>query len=392
MKILVMIDIYSKSPMGGAGTVLLESARAFRHAGHEVLVICRRRHDLGDYEFIDGIPFWTFDVRSRGARGMWDLVKGYRETVRNVIAGQRFDAILCHHPLPLWCVASRLPAAIPVVSVFHSPWPEEYRLMHGRRATPWGRALRTWVESEALARSDRVVTLSGYMRSELEGRYPACGSKSHVVPGGVDLARFPFHADPAAARAAVADIVQLPASAFWVLAVRRLVPRTGVDSLVSAVARIAPEAPDLRLVIAGTGPMEASCRRLAAERGVADRVFFTGFVPAARLPALYGAADLSVLPSRTLEGFGLSALESMAAGTPVLATPVGGIPEVLGPFSRDLLTAGWDDAAIGHALLRWHARRQELRALRPACRRYVEETFSWDVMRSGVEALFKQLK
>ena len=319
-------------------------------------------------------------------------MKGYRETVRQIIAGQRFDAILCHHPLPLWCVAERLPTAIPVVSVFHSPWPEEYRVMHGRAATPWGRAVRTWVESEAMARSDRVVALSGYMRDELEGRYPACQEKSSVIPGGVDLARFPFHPDTAAARAAVADLVRLPPSAFWVLTVRRLVPRTGVDGLIAAVARIAPDAPDLRLVVAGTGPLEAEYRRLAAARGLADRIVFTGFVPSERLPALYGAADLFVLPSRALEGFGLATLEAMAAGTPALATPVGGIPEVLGPFGRDFLTTGWDDASIAHALLGWYMRRAELAALRASCRRYVEERFSWDRMRSGIETLFKQLK
>lgn len=392
MKILVLIDVYSKSPMGGAGTVLLESARGFRRAGHDVLVMCRRRQDIGDYEFIDGIPFWTFDSGEGGARGLWELMKGYRETIREIIAGQRFDAILCHHPLPLWCVAGRLPKAIPVVSVFHSPWPEEYRVMHGARATPWGRAARTWVESEALARSDRIVALSDYMRGELEGRYPAAGERASVIPGGVDLGRFPFRAVAAGERPAWAGLVPFPPSAFWVLTVRRLVPRTGVDTLIRAVARIASVAPELKLVVGGTGPLEGEYRRLAGDLGVADRVAFTGFVPESRLASLYGAADLFVLPSRTLEGFGLSILESMAVGTPVLATPVGAIPEVLGPFGREYITAGWDEASVAHALLGWSMRRAELAERRAACRRHVEERFSWDRMCVGIEKLFKQLK
>ncbi len=392
MKILVLIDVYSKSPMGGAGTVLLESARALRRAGHDVLVMCRRRRDIGDYEFIDGIPFWTFDPGGRGIRGLWELVKGYRETVREIIAGQRFDAILCHHPMPLWCVAGRLPKAIPVVSIFHSPWPEEYRVMHGTRATPWGRAARTWIESEALTRSDRIVTLSGYMRGELEGRYPAAGEKASVIPGGVDLGRFPFRASVAEERPAWSGLVPFSPSAFWILTVRRLVPRTGVDTLIRAVARIAPVAPELKLVVGGTGPLEREYRSLAGELGVADRVAFTGFVPDGRLASLYGAADLCVLPSRTLEGFGLAILESMATGTPVLATPVGAIPEVLGPFGREYVAAGADEASLAHALLGWYVRRGELAGRRAACRRHVEERFSWDVMRAGIETLFRQIK
>ncbi len=391
MKILVLIDIYSKAPMGGAGTVLLETARALRQAGHEALVLCRRRQDISDYEFIEGIPFWTFSVETEGFRGAWDLMRGYQAATQAVVAGRRWDVILSHHPLPLWAVAQRLPRAIPVVSVFHSPWPEEYRLMHGGKASWAGRAARTWIESEALDRSDRVVTLSHSMRREAEERYPACAGKTAVIPGGVDLDRFSFVADPARERAAWSREIPFPSSTFWVLTVRRHVPRTGVDALIAAVARIAPDVPDLRLVIGGTGPLEGEYRRLAAERGVSDRVAFTGFLPPERLAALYRTADLFVLPSRALEGFGLAILEAMAAGTPVLATPIGGIPEVLGPFNPDLLCAGWDESAIAHALLGWYTRRLEIARMRPGCRRYVEEKFSWDATRKNLERIFEEL-
>lgn len=388
MKILVLIDVYSKAPMGGAGTVLRETAKAFRQAGHDVLVLCRRRRDIGDYEFIDDVPFWTFAAETGGVRRAWRLLSAYRRATQAVLAGRRWDLILCHHPLPLWAVMHRLPAAIPVVSVFHSPWAEEYRVLHGDRASWAGRQVRAWIEGEALTRSARVVTLSRYMREEAAARYPALADRIDVVPGGVDLTRYAFVADPASARAALDLGIPFLPTAFWVTTVRRHVPRTGVDTLIRAVARIAADAPNLRLVVGGTGPCEAAYRTLAAEVGLSDRVFFTGFLPDEKLAALLGASDLFVLPSRVLEGFGLATLEAMAAGTPVLATPVGGIPEILDPFSPDLLAESWDDAALARALLTWYGRRERLIRLRPSCRQYVEARYGWDRVRQDLERTF----
>ena len=386
MNILILIDVYSKFPMGGAGTVLLETAKTFRAAGHSVLVLCRRRRDIGDYEFIEGVPFWTFNAEEEGLRGAARLWGAYRKNCQAALAGRRWDVILCHHPLPLWSVGRELPQAIPVVSLFHSPWPEEYRLMQGDGASGMGCFLRTWIEREALARSDRIVTLSRYMGDDAARRYPACAGKIDVVPGGVNLERFSFQVDPLAARAGLG--LPWDPGGFWVLTIRRHVPRTGIDSLLAAVARIAPDAPDLRLVVGGTGPLEPAYRRQAETLGIADRVHFTGFLPTERLPGFYGAADLFVLPSRNLEGFGLSTVEAMATGTPALVTPVGGAPEVVAPFDGRLVAAGWDEAAIAHALLAWHARRDALRKMRSACRRYAEERFSWDMMRAGLEKTF----
>ena len=82
MKILILIDVFSKFPMGGAGRVLLESAKAFRNSGHEVLVLCRRRQDLAEYEYVEGVPFWTFPFEEKGMEGAISLVQSYRRICR----------------------------------------------------------------------------------------------------------------------------------------------------------------------------------------------------------------------------------------------------------------------------------------------------------------------
>jgi len=84
--------------------------------------------------------------------------------------------------------------------------------------------------------------------------------------------------------------------------------------------------------------------------GVADTVCLIGFVAEEDLPLAYAAADVSVLPSVALEGFGLTIVESLAAGTPAVATPVGGMPEVLGPLQPSLLTQDATPAALASKL------------------------------------------
>ncbi len=89
----------------------------------------------------------------------------------------------------------------------------------------------------------------------------------------------------------------------------------------------------------GRGPLEHELRAQATASGLGERILFTGFVPDDDLPKIYAAADFSIVPSEALEGFGLTTLESLACGTPVLVTPVGGLPETVASFDRSLILA-----------------------------------------------------
>jgi glycosyltransferase involved in cell wall biosynthesis len=97
----------------------------------------------------------------------------------------------------------------------------------------------------------------------------------------------------------------------------------GLEILLRAFRLLAREVPDLHLAIGGSGPLEGMLRALRGSLGLSDRVRFLGYVPEAALPGLYAAADLFVLPTEQLEGFGLVTVEALACGTPVVGTPVG---------------------------------------------------------------------
>jgi glycosyltransferase involved in cell wall biosynthesis len=180
-----------------------------------------------------------------------------------------------------------------------------------------------------------------------------------------------------------------PAGRRIVVAVRRLVPRMGLENLVAAMAAVRAAVPDALLLIAGRGRMHEELAAQVAALGLGEHVRLIGFVSDEDLPLFYRAADVSVVPSVALEGFGLVAAESLAAGTPCLVTPVGGLPEVAGGLSAALVmkSALVDDmaAAIRAALLREVALPDE-----QACRDYAQAAFSWDLIARRVAEVYAQ--
>jgi glycosyltransferase involved in cell wall biosynthesis len=154
------------------------------------------------------------------------------------------------------------------------------------------------------------------------------------------------------------------------VAARRFVPRTGVVELVEACATIAARIPDVRVAVAGDGPLAGEVRERIHELGLQDHVRLLGWVSDADLVGWFRAADLAVLPTQELEGFGLATAEALACGTPVVGTPAGATPEVLrrldpGLVTRDVSPAAITDAVV--ALLRDPARLADLaRAARAA--------------------------
>src|SRR5438105_14076750 len=111
----------------------------------------------------------------------------------------------------------------------------------------------------------------------------------------------------------------------------------GLDILVEAWAIVVRAHQDAVLALVGDGESRGSLERMALQLGLSDNIRFLGKVDDRELVHWYRAADVSVIPSVALEGFGLVILESLACGTPVIGTDVGGIPEALRPLAPTLI-------------------------------------------------------
>jgi len=177
-----------------------------------------------------------------------------------------------------------------------------------------------------------------------------CGAPAErvaVIPCGVNLERFPLQ-DRARCRA----VLGLPQGDRVLLSVGRFAPVKGLDLLLDALARV-PNRGSLRLLVAGgDGPDGEGARRLgarAAQLGVGEQVRFLGRLPQEELPSHYGAADALVLPSH-YESFGLVPLEALSCGTPVIATRVGAMGDVIRPGVNGFLAEEPAPEALARAL------------------------------------------
>jgi glycosyltransferase involved in cell wall biosynthesis len=281
------------------------------------------------------------------------------------------DAINLHFALYSFPILDLLPKQVPITFNFHGPWASE-SIQEGAKKKV-NVLLKKWlIEQRTYNRCDRFIVLSKAFGKILHQEYQIPWEKIHIIPGGVDIEKFQPGLSVTEARA----VLGWPQDRQIVFTSRRLVHRVGIDKLLDAWFSIKSRNPNIWLAIGGKGPMQSVLQRQVTELGVDDHVKFIGFLPDELLPVAYQAADLSVMPSQSFEGFGLSLVESLACGTPVVCTPVGGMPEILEPFSPDLICASNSESAIAETLEQALLGKIKVPSSHE-CREYATANFDW---------------
>jgi glycosyltransferase involved in cell wall biosynthesis len=291
--------------------------------------------------------------------------------VRTVLRDGGIDVVAAHFA-PYALPVLDLVRGLPFVFHFHGPWAAESRT---ERQRGLGLRAKRAIESIVYRRAKRFIVLSRAFGDLLAETYGVARELIDVVPGGVDVERFDIAGTRRDARVALG----IPTDRPVIGTVRRLVHRVGVEGLVDAISIARDSLPDVLLLIAGAGPLAAYLAAGAAARGLQENIRFIGFVPDERLPLLYRACDVSVVPSVALEGFGLTTVESLAAGTPVLVTPVGGLPETVEGLDPGLVLPDNRPTSLATALV--EALNGTRRLPTPAqCRDYARANFAWRVI------------
>lgn len=192
-----------------------------------------------------------------------------------------------------------------------------------------------------------------------------------VIPNGVDLLRFenpaPHELDPAEAT---------------LITTSRLVEKNGVGDIISAMKHL-PDTVSLRIL--GTGPLERELRRRVKKLGLDSRVSFMGFVAQDDIPRHLHHADIFVRPSLS-EGQGISFIEAMAASLPVIATPVGGIPDFLKDGETGLFAKPRDPESIARAVRRLIEDPPLRRRITEKALALVRERYGWDLIASEMKS------
>ncbi len=284
-----------------------------------------------------------------------------RSAIAAALRQERVDLVAAHFAM-FACPALRQLRDRPFVFHFHGPWSAESA---EEGANGVAVALKRRVEQAVYRRADRVIVLSRAFAGLVHEQYGVREDLIRIVPGSVDTARF----NTATSRAEARERLGWPADRPILLSVRRLARRMGLDRLIEAMTAVVRAEPDVLLMIVGRGRMLPALQAQVESLSLGRNVRFLGFVPDAQLPLVYRAADLNVIPTAALEGFGLTAIEALASGTCSLVTPVGALPEVAGELSPALVFRSPDAADIAERLI--EARRGTL-ALpgERACRDY----------------------
>ncbi|MDH4113621.1 MAG: glycosyltransferase [Actinomycetota bacterium] len=239
-------------------------------------------------------------------------------------------------------------------------------------------------ERALAARTDALIAVAPQVRDDLLAKGIGREDQWHVVPVGVDLATLlRTRSSPEEARARLG----LPTGGSVIGVVGRLAPVKDHRTFFEAAARLLSDRPDTTVVVAGDGQLRESLEA-EARLMLGDRVRFLGWVE--DLPSLYGALDVVVLTSRS-EGTPVALIEAAASGTPVVATGVGGVPEVVRDRETGLLVPPRDPVAVAAQILTLLQDPQGARKMGEEGADWVRDRFSQDRLADDLTGLYMEL-
>ena len=359
----VAVDIFTRRQSSQAADVI-----EYTPGARVVHLEAGPRRHVDKYDVLDYLP---------------DLACGLQRW--RALTGLSYDLIHSHYwlsgRLGLW-FSDRW--GVPLVSMFHTLAQLKNRVAESTAERE--QQVRSEIERRTMAGSDRVIAATEIDRNQMVRHYGEL-APIEVIPGGVDLQRFrPM--DKAAARASIG----LPRPGRVLLFVGRIQRLKGVEVLLRAFTLLRPRL-DARVVVVGGRPSTSHeareigrLQQLAGRLGIGERVTFTGAIPHDELPRYYAAADVTVMPS-SYESFGLVAVESLACGTPVVATRVGGLRAIVRDGETGFLVP-WRDPTLFAERLGAVLLDDPLRARLSAAARASVALFSWDRMAEAHLALY----
>ena len=362
---------------GGLDRVYYDLIRALPSAG----VQCRGLVSGTDRVAVDSAGVVrAFAKPSENVIKRWTAV---RRAVRQELAGSRFDLVVSHFALYTFPVRKLIAShQLPLVVHFQGPWAAESRQEGARRIAVW---TKDAIERSVYCRAQRFIVLSDPFGKILASTYGVSPDRIRRVPPGLETARFRTGLSRAAAR----EKLGWPTDRPIVFTARRLASRMGLEDLIDATVAVRKSKPDVLIHIAGRGRLLAELQQRIETCGLKEHVKLLGFVADSDLPLAYTAADLTVVPTIALEGFGLVTIESLAAGTPTMVTPVGGLPDGVIGLAPQLVLERTGAAALAEGITGALMGRIPLPS-REECQQHAEANFDWKVIAGKVRTVYEE--
>ena len=359
---------------GGSGVVATELGLELAQRGHEVHFITYAQPFRLPF-FVENVYYHEVDVPSYPLFDYPPYSLALAAAMHGTAVRRKLDLLHVHYAVPhatsAWIAREMLK-------------PEEIRVvttLHGTDITLVGQDPSFHsITRFSILHSDGITAVSEYLRRETVERFDIPADSIEVIPNFVDLERYRRDLDGCHRRQLA------PAGEKIVIHISNFRPVKRVDDVVRVFAR-ARRRVAARLVLVGDGPARGLAQKVAEEEGVAGQVVFLG--KQSSVAELLACADVLLLPSES-EAFGLVALEAMACGVPVVATAVGGVPELVPHGVAGVLAPLGDVDAMAEGVVELLASPERWQAASDAARD-VATRFSTDRVVPRYEALYHRV-
>jgi len=381
--------------MGGAWNLTHAINKRLVDRGYRVVLItCKPEEKLLDREIVDGVEFDRIpNALSKNPIRLWFAI---RKRIKKYLIEDEPWIAHVHNPLVgAFAIAIKKYRKIPKIYHFHSSWYDEEKInLTETNEVAINLYVRLkiirWLEWVCYHYSKSILFLSDYTRKRFLNYFPFRKPRMRIIPGGTDIEKF----CPSKNTNEINEIrkkLGIPNGYKFLLTVRRLEARMGLDNLITAIAEIVNQSPELKfkLVIAGKGSLEGRLKSQVMLTGLDNHIHFSGFVPDEFLPKYYAAADIFIMPTEFIEGFGIATVEALSSGLPVIGTPIGGTTEILESIDKKLLFK--DEKAKSMAeKIEWFLKTPDyIFSLRSKCREEALKKYSWDLVTDRVEEELK---
>ncbi len=385
MKILMLTWEYPPRIVGGIARVVHDLSKRLIKDGHEVTVVTYKDGDVPYYENDKGVEVYRVDNYMIHPNNFidWILQLNFNMIAKatEIINKEgKFDVIHAHDWL-VGNVAKVLKNAfdIPLVSTIHAT-------EAGRNSGIHDETQRYINDTEWLLtyESTEVIVNSNYMKGHVQGLFGLPFDKINVIPNGINVNNFTgIDRDYDFRRQYAMDNEKI------ILYVGRLVYEKGVQHLISAMPKILANYHDAKLVIAGKGGMLDELRAQAFNMGIADKVYFTGYLNSKQVQKMYKCADVAVFPS-TYEPFGIVALEAMLAGVPTVVSDIGGLNEIVEHRVDGMKSYAGNANSIADSVLSLLYDPQLAANVAKRARIKVKENFNWNKIAQDTHYIYEQ--
>lgn len=386
MKVCMITTSFPRWKGDGQGAFILELARALVRKGAQVLVIAMHTPGAAIYESIEGVKvlrpqyWWPEDkeMLRREGGGLPATLRRYpwislqilpyiiAQTMTLLRHIQDYQIIHAHWSLSSlvgWLGKLLSQEPLPMVVTVHGS--DIFQVTRYPLGATFTRLM--------LHQCNRVIAVSRALADEVI-KLGVHHEKILVISNGVDIRRFeplaPSHRQNV------------------ILYVGSLIERKGVNFLIDAMRDVFDVLPDYRLLIVGEGPLYPTLKHKTQSLNIASRVVFLGFQSQDQVRALMQQSKLLVLPS-TEEAQGVVLLEALACGTPIVASRVGGIPEVVTPEVGILVPCA-DTGALTDAILAALSNSERWLSMSHEARLRAEKMYSWEKVASQVLAVYEE--